>query len=247
MQQTYRDVVRQLGAAQKSNKGAPPYSRFVNRPLGRRIAAAAFLLGRTPNQVTCVSALCSATAIVLIACAPVTWVVAVCVSVLLVLGYAFDAADGQLARLLGTGSAAGEWLDHVVDAFKTVMLHQAILVAFWRGYPADHRWEFVVMAHTVVAVVSFFAQLLNDALRRERHAKAGVKAPVPAGSSVLRSLLAAPTDYGVLCVLFVLWAWPLGFLSGYLIMTAGSGGYLLLAVFKWYGDMKRLDSLGASA
>lgn len=36
-------------------------------------------------------------------------------SALLCLGFAFDSADGQLARLTKQSSAAGEWLDHLVD------------------------------------------------------------------------------------------------------------------------------------
>lgn len=246
MAESYRAVVDRLASAQKSSKGAPPYSRFVNRPFGRRIAAVAYLWGWTPNQVTAVSASCSALAIGLVAFAPVIWPVAIAIGTLFMVGYAFDAADGQLARLRGGGSAAGEWLDHVVDAIKTVTLHQAILVALWRGYPIDQKWQFVVALHTIVAVVSFFAQLLNDALRRERSAKNPQLTPAtPQSSSVLRSLVAAPTDYGVLCVLFLLWAWPIGFFSGYLVMTAGSAGYLLLALFKWYSDMRRLDQVGA--
>ena len=53
---SYGEALRDLQAAQKSSKGAPAYSRFVNRPLGRRFAAAAYRLGATPNVVTAVSA-----------------------------------------------------------------------------------------------------------------------------------------------------------------------------------------------
>ena len=51
---------------------------------------------------------------------------------LLVVGYAFDAADGQLARLRGGGIIAGEWLDHMVDAIKVASLHLAVLVGLYR-------------------------------------------------------------------------------------------------------------------
>ena len=47
-----RTTVRRLAAAQKGAAGAPAYSRFVNRPLGRLFAALAFHAGLTPNAVT---------------------------------------------------------------------------------------------------------------------------------------------------------------------------------------------------
>ena len=50
---TYRQTLTRLRAAQKpAGRGAPAYSVYVNRPLGRRIAARAHLLGLRPNQIT---------------------------------------------------------------------------------------------------------------------------------------------------------------------------------------------------
>src|SRR6476646_9176670 len=55
--ESYADVVRHLAArASKTNKGAPAYTRWVNRPLGRRAAAAAYLRSMTPNQLTAINA-----------------------------------------------------------------------------------------------------------------------------------------------------------------------------------------------
>src|SRR5947208_1481942 len=101
---SYRETVAVLASKQKTLKGAPAYSRFVNRKLGRLLAAAAYLIGLTPNAVTLISAGFSLTGIVLLAVARPTWLVGVLVAVALVLGYALDAADGQLARLRGGGS-----------------------------------------------------------------------------------------------------------------------------------------------
>ena len=53
----FADVVARLAAAQKPRApGAPAYSIYVNRPLGRLLAAAAYLGGLTPNVVTVISA-----------------------------------------------------------------------------------------------------------------------------------------------------------------------------------------------
>lgn len=89
------------------------------------IAAAAFQAGLTPNIVTLISATLTFTALALVALVePSAWL-GVGLALLLALGYAFDAADGQLARLRGGGSASGEWLDHMVDATKISCLHLA--------------------------------------------------------------------------------------------------------------------------
>ena len=110
---TIAENIRALSRAQKSKAGAPLYSRIINRPAGRVLAAIAHRLGATPDQVTVLSALCTYSGIALIALWRPTVVSAVATALLLMFGYALDAADGQLARLRHGGSKAGEWLDHV--------------------------------------------------------------------------------------------------------------------------------------
>ena len=39
---SFGEALKRLRHVQKSSKGAPPYSLFINRPLGRVIAAAAY-------------------------------------------------------------------------------------------------------------------------------------------------------------------------------------------------------------
>ena len=105
---TIAQSIRDLSRAQKSKAGAPLYSRVINRPVGRVLAAVAHQLGMTPDQVTAVSALCTYTGIVLIAVVRPTVASCVAVSLLLMLGYALDSADEQLARLRHGGSKAEE-------------------------------------------------------------------------------------------------------------------------------------------
>ncbi len=236
---TYRQVRERLAAAQKSSKGAPAYSRYVNRPLGRSIAAAAYLRGRTPNQVTAVSALLSGAAIAVLALARPSWLVAVVVALGLVLGYAFDAADGQLARLRGGGSPAGEWLDHVVDAAKISALHLAVLVSAYRFTDLADHWLLVPIGYALVNTVAFFAMILNDLLRQRHAAATGV--PVQRGeTSTLRSLLVIPTDYGFLCLVFLLLGAPHLFFVVYGLFFVANAGFLALALVKWFHDMGAL-------
>jgi len=237
--ETVGATVRRLAGAQKGAQGAPAYSRFVNRPLGRVLAALAFHRGLTPDAVTGLSAVATFTGLGLVALAPHTWVTGLLVAVLLVLGYALDSADGQLARLRGGGSPAGEWLDHAVDSAKVVAVHLCVLVGLYRTGELAEGWLLVPIGYALVAVVHFSLTLLNEALRaqhgaRTRAARGGERA------SVVRSLLVAPTDYGVLCLVFLLLGSTPAFLAGYGFLAAGSAGYVLLALPRWRREMAAL-------
>jgi phosphatidylglycerophosphate synthase len=247
---SYRESLHALKSRQKSGKGAPAYSRFVNRRFGRYLAAAAYQAGLTPNAVTALSALCSFAGIALLALLPSSFALAIAVTVALVLGYALDSADGQLARLRGGGSRSGEWLDHMVDAVKISSLHLAVLIFLYRSNELPHQaWLLVPMGFTVVAAVSFFAMILNDQLRRANGLASGQDATAEPrrAASTVRSLLVIPTDYGVLCLIFLLLGLPIAFFIAYAVLFAGSTGYLLLACVKWFRDMRALDTTGAAA
>jgi phosphatidylglycerophosphate synthase len=235
-----RTTLRRLAAAQKGASGAPAYSRFVNRPLGRLFAALAFQAGLTPNAVTAVSAAFTTTGIALLAVVPPSVPTGLAVAACLVLGYALDAADGQLARLRGGGSPAGEWLDHMVDAAKIASLHLALLIGLYRFEPLGRTaWLLVPLGFSVVAVVHFFATLLNEALRAQ-HGAATRATPSGRRPGGLRSLLTAPTDYGVLCLAFLLLGAPGPFAVVYTALFAATAGYLLLATGTWYREMRGL-------
>ncbi|MET3805254.1 phosphatidylglycerophosphate synthase [Nakamurella sp. UYEF19] len=236
----YRDIVRALAAAQKSSKGAPAYSRFVNRRLGRLIAAQAFRMHLTPNMVTAISAAFSFAGVALIAVVRPNWWVGIAVCLCLVLGYAFDAADGQLARLRGGGSPSGEWLDHMVDATKISSLHLAVLICAYRFIPVPQAALLIPIGFTIVAAVMFFGMILNDQLRRQYESKTG-KGLDRGGTSLVRSLLVIPTDYGLLCVVFILLGVPQVFFWVYTALFAASAGFMALAAVKWFRDMKALS------
>lgn len=239
---TYRESLHALKSAQKTAKGAPAYSRFVNRRLGRYLAAAAYQAGLTPNVVTALSGLASFAAIAVLAIWPPSVATGIIVTAGLVLGYALDSADGQLARLRGGGSRSGEWLDHMIDAAKISSLHLAVLISAFRFIELPGTaWLLVPIGFTVVNAVAFFGMILNDQLRRSSGLPSGQVATV-SSPSLLRSLLVIPTDYGVLCLIFLLLGWPTAFFAAYTVLFAGSAGFLLLAVVKWFRDMRALDA-----
>lgn len=230
---------QQLAHAQKGHaRGAPAYSVYVNRRLGRVLAAAAHGIGLTPNQVSLLSAAHSFLAIGLIALAPVSPLSGMAIAALLVLGYAWDSADGQVARLRGGGSPQGEWLDHFIDALKISSLHIAVLVGLFRDLPPEASWALVIpLIFAVVAPTTFTAMLLNDLLKG-KHSVASTHER--GGGTLLRSLLVVPTDFGLVCLVFVLWGWTPAFLVGYGLLTAAAVGFLALAARKWFRDMAAL-------
>ncbi|WP_417216886.1 CDP-alcohol phosphatidyltransferase family protein [Arthrobacter sp.] len=210
----------------------------MNRKIGRLLAAFAHMLRMTPNQVTLVSALFTFTGIALLATLPPTWYLGIIIWLLLALGYAWDSADGQVARLRGGGSVAGEWLDHFVDALKISCLHLAVLIGWFRYFPLGNElWLLIPIGFAIVGAVTFFAMILNDLLKDSR----GVaKAIEQGGSSPLRSVLLLPTDYGILCLSFALWGSPVVFTGVYSLLFLACAMFLVLAASKWFRDMKKL-------
>ncbi|MGY1854934.1 CDP-alcohol phosphatidyltransferase family protein [Modestobacter sp. SYSU DS0290] len=239
-EETLRETLHRLGSAQKGAKGAPAYSRFVNRKLGRLLAALAFHARLTPNAVTGISALFTFSGIAALALLPPSGWMGLLVSSCLAVGYAFDSADGQLARLRGGGSPAGEWLDHMVDALKTSSLHLAVLIGWYR-FEWFERGPLLLLplAFCVVAAVFFFGIMLNEALRAQ-HGVTTRAQPTGERASVLRSLVVLPTDYGSLCWVFLLAGAGPFFLAGYAVLFLAMTGYLAAASVRWFREMSRL-------
>lgn len=244
--ETFRGTLDRLAGAQKgAARSAPAYSRFVNRRLGRVLAAWAYRRGLSPNAVTGISALCTFTAIALLPLVAPSALLGVVVSLLLVLGYAFDSADGQVARLTGKGSPAGEWLDHMVDATKIVTLPLALGVGLYRFDVVDDVWLLVPALHAVAGSVYFFGMILTEQMRRA----AGVVSTAATGGRApwLRSVLGIPTDYGTTCLVFLLLSVPTAFFVGYAAIVAATLVVAVAAAVSWYGQLRRLTANDAGA
>lgn len=232
----FRTALRELRGAQKTAKGVSLYSRYVNRPVGRVLAAAAFRAGLTPNQVTGVSALFSGAGIAAVALVPPSWPLAAGVWLALAAGFALDSADGQLARLQRRTGPAGEWLDHVVDCAKITALHAAVLISFHRFFDLPGPgWLLVPLVFQLAAVVVFCGGLLTEKLKPAP--APGTPAPAP---SRVRAVALLPADYGVMCALFLLLGSEPLFRTGYALLC---GVYVLLCaafLVKWYRELTAL-------
>lgn len=235
----FRNDHSRLRAAQKPATGTAAYSRYVNRPAGRVVAAFANQFGLTPDGATAISATMSTAGLVLLATQRPTLWSGLAVACLLAGGYVLDSVDGQLARLRGGGSVRGEWLDHTVDAFKTFSLHLVVAISWFRFPPTDDTtWLLVPLGFAVISSVTYFEWILMPYLRQAGNAPAsgsqGAEHP-------LRKWLILPTDYGFVCWMFALIAAQQVFLIVYTSVFALSSAILALAMRKWWGELTALD------
>jgi phosphatidylglycerophosphate synthase len=203
-----------LGGAQKSNASVPAYLRFVNRRLGGALAVFAYALRLTPVQVTLMSSTASLCGILLLALHRSSVPTGIAVSLLLLLGYALDSADGQLARVRGGGTKAGEWLDHVTDVLKMSSLHSAVGIAVLRFFELGSVLYLTVPILFLVAnLTQFFGMMMRDKL-----SPSAARRP-NGSSSLLVSFLLTPLDHGTLALAFLvlglhsLFLWCYGFLA----------------------------------
>lgn len=223
----------ELATRQKSNKGVSLYSRYVNRPLGRPVAALAFALRMTPNQVTLISAALSGCGVLVLALARPTWGVGILVWLLLAAGFVVDSADGQVARLTGTSSIRGEWLDHLVDSGKMVAIHSAVLVCFFRYFDLSAAWQLAIpLVFQLAAVVSFFGGTMAGLLLRGGEHTA-------ASPSTVRSVALLSVDYGVFCLVFVLLGSQHVFVVCYAVLAVVHVVFTAGMCAKWYVELGR--------
>lgn len=233
----FRDAVVRLSAAQKPGSGVPAYTRWVNRRVARWFAAGAFAMGWQPNTVTIASATLSFAGITLLVALPPQPLLGPVVAVLLALGYVLDSADGQVARLYGLSSRAGEWLDHVVDAVRSPAIHAGVAVATMRTSPDLEWFIYVALGYCIVTSAQFLSQILAEALVKGSGGQ-------PNRGGTKRSLVLLPTDPGVLCWSFVLWGFGGPFRVVYLVLAVIAVAHSGFSMRRRYRDLRLLDRSG---
>lgn len=234
----YRSSLATLAGAQKTPRGVSFYSRHVNRPAGRRVAAAAHVLRMTPNQLTVLSGLMSIAGLAQLAVRPPSWSSGLVAALALAAGYVLDSADGQLARLTGSGSATGELLDHVLDCATKLLLHVAVVVAWYRaGEPG--ALLAVALAFQLVAVLLFFEGTLVGKLREQ---SAGGPAASRGAPSRLSGLALLPVDHGTVCWSFLLWGSTPAFTAVYLVLLAAHAVVLVILSVRWSSELAAAGS-----
>ncbi|MER6995598.1 CDP-alcohol phosphatidyltransferase family protein [Streptomyces sp. NPDC000410] len=238
----FAKVLRLLSTAQKSAKGVSVYARYVNRPAGRLLAAAAYRIGVTPNQVTALSAVFTFSALITVATVPPGPTMAFGVFLALSLGFALDSADGQLARSRQSGSTLGEWLDHVLDCAKLATVHMVVLISFGRFFDLSNPLYLLApMAFQLVTIVVFFAGILAEQLQRKQEWERKPQQP----PSALRSLLLLPVDYGVLCVSFLFLGNRDFFLDLYVVLLVANVLFMAAFLVKQYRELSWTGRVGS--
>ncbi|GAA1158895.1 CDP-alcohol phosphatidyltransferase family protein [Ornithinicoccus hortensis] len=223
-----------LALAQKPGDGVPAYTRWVNRRAARLAAAVAFALRVTPNGVTVASLVASLLGMALLAAAPISGPTAWFVAAAFALAYLLDSADGQVARLSGRASKAGEWLDHVVDAVRTPATHVVVAVAWVTSFGGWGVLSFAALLMSVLLAGQFMSQILAEQLLRRagREQRRG---------GVLRSWILLPTDPGAWAWIFVTWQWPTIFMWGYLLLTTINLIHIIWSMRRRYVDLRSAD------
>lgn len=230
---TIHEKYHQLGLAQKTPKGVPAYTLYVNRRVGRMIAAAS-PDWVTPNGLTLASAALSYGALLLVWQLPPHGIGLYFVGLLLVLAFFIDSADGQLSRLRGGGSQLGGWLDHTLDAGRLVFLHITVAAYMFKtGLTLEKlAWCAVFL---VSAVLIYIGGLLVEKGVSPVQNKAFRSSNV-----LLRSLFLLPVDFGLICVLFLLLPWPELFITGYTILAVLHAAYCALYLTKWVRELSSI-------
>ena len=114
-----------------------PLGRYWAFPIAERIAAALQPTRVRPNAVTLAAAAFMLGGVAIVACGGTGWIGRTITATAFAAALVLDTADGRLARLQGTCSAFGQWLDQVLDELADVALHGAIAwMMFQSGHPA---------------------------------------------------------------------------------------------------------------
>ncbi|MGB2185902.1 MAG: CDP-alcohol phosphatidyltransferase family protein [Akkermansiaceae bacterium] len=158
-------------------------TKHLSYRLGAAIALAASRLGLSPNMLSLASA-----AITFLSCVLAvyleqgTWLAGIVVILGLQIGYAFDCADGPLARVIGRESSFGSLLDKVCD-LSSGMVFPCVL-----AYGAGHYYYkgvvepemdytlrvllIVVISRAVLSVLLWFKEmLLHQGKRLKEHSR----------------------------------------------------------------------------
>lgn len=142
-----------------------PIGRYWAFPIADRLAAWLRPTRIRPNAVTMASAGLMLTAAALVAIGPTRspMVIAAAMAIALVL----DTADGRLARLQGTSSAFGRWLDEFLDEMVDLVLHAAIA---WSAFARDGRpgWLMLGIAYASGKYLFRIQSSLGDELEPTR-------------------------------------------------------------------------------
>ena len=154
-----------------------PIGKFWAFPLAERLAEWLRPTSIRPNAVTAASAALMLVAAALVAVGPTGPAIAACIAVTMALALVLDTADGRLARLQGTTSEFGRWLDEFLDEMVDLALHAAIA---WSAFVRDGRpvWLLLGIAYTSGKYLFRVESSLGEELERRTNPRRSLCPPL---------------------------------------------------------------------
>jgi len=142
-----------------------PLGKYWAFPLAERLAERLCPTSIRPNALTLATAALMLSAAGLTGALADGWIERLAVALCLSLALVLDTADGRLARLQGTSSALGRWLDQVLDELADLTLHAAIA---WAAFLRDGRpiWLTLGILYASGKYLFLIQSLLGNELER---------------------------------------------------------------------------------
>lgn len=211
------------------NKGGGLFSEATGQWIGAALAATGHRLGLAPTALTLVNlviGLATSVFVVLLAGAVAAgsvpaWPVGVAALVGWQLAYAFDCADGQLARATGQTSVAGARTDILCDVASQIALVTAVAAVAVAQVPETPVWLVAVFAGT------WMVNLVTSALQSGPHGGS----MVPSRSLPVRvvKLIRDPGAIFFVAALILVFA-PALMVWFVAVFAAINGGFLLASI-----------------
>jgi phosphatidylglycerophosphate synthase len=211
------------------NRGGGLFSEAVSQRLGALVALAGHRLGASPTALTVanlVIGLAVSVTVVALAGSVATgsvpaWAVGLLALVGWQVAYAFDCADGQLARVTGRTSPAGARLDILCDVAAQIALVTALAATAEAQRPETPAWLLAAFAGT------WMVNLVTSVLQSGPQA-----ASMVTSRSLPVRLVKLIRDYGAVIalaglVLTVAPAWTVWLIAAF---TLVNGGFLLASI-----------------
>jgi phosphatidylglycerophosphate synthase len=213
----------------RTNRGGGLFSEAISQWLGAAIAVASERLGLRPSVLTVTNLVLGLTvSVAVVASAGAVaagdlpaWPVGLLALVGWQIAYAFDCADGQLARVTGQGSSAGARLDILCDVAAQIGLLTALSAVAVAQRPATPAWLVATFTGT------WMVNLVTSVMQSGPNA-----ASMVTSRSLPVRLIKLVRDYGALIfvaglVLTLVPAWTRWVVVAF---TAVNGGFLLASI-----------------
>lgn len=142
-----------------------PIGKYWAFPLAERLAERLRPSPVRPNAVTVTAAALMLAAAGITAAGAAGWAGRAAIATAMALALVLDTTDGRLARLQGTRSAFGRWLDQFLDEVADLALHAAIA---WSAFGRDGRpvWLLLGIVYASGKYLFLVQSTLGDELER---------------------------------------------------------------------------------